>query len=138
MTFTPCPKPAPRVRTPKVKPPRKAIPRKNVKRKERLFVEDFGGEEYLAFIKSLACDICGVEGFTVAAHLTSRGAGGKAGDLAPLCGPHPTGKNGELGIGCHAIYDEHRHWLEVGTVPRLRELAKARRQAFQFAIEHAA
>jgi hypothetical protein len=132
------PKPEPKVRTPKQKPAKKGIKKANPARKAKRFLSDFGGAEYHAYITSLPCDICGVEGFTVAAHLKSRGAGGKAADCAPLCAPHPTGVHGEIGIGCHAIYDEHRDWLPAGTEARLRELAKARRTAFQYAIEHAA
>lgn len=76
----PVPKPAPRPATPK-KPPRKV----NRKRAEKRFEENFGGEEYLALIRSLPCAICGERGSTIAAHLTARGAGGKAEDIAPMC-----------------------------------------------------
>jgi hypothetical protein len=73
--------------------------KRNRKRKAKRFVSDFGGAEYVAFIKSLPCAICGVQGFSEAAHVRSRGAGGKADSLVPLCGTRINA------FGCHAFFD---------------------------------
>lgn len=100
------------------------VPKVNRARKRKRFETDFGGEDYHAYITQFPCDICGVKSFTVAAHLTSRGAGGKASDLAPLCGVR-LGMRGII-LGCHTIYDERRWLLPEGTEQRLREIAAKR------------
>ena len=156
MTFKPGLFPAP-ISPRKVKPPKekklraplkssgKPMKKENKPRRAKAFVEDFGGAEYHDYITSLPCDVCGVEGFTVAAHLKSRGAGGKADVLAPLCcthkAPPPPGKMLAFGVtptlGCHERYDAHDPEIRSHE-PRLRELAKARRSAWVFAMGVAA
>lgn len=99
--FNPCPKPAPREKKPRKFLKRSPLKKVNRERRKRLFEEDFGSKEYLAFIHSLPCAVCNEYGWTQAAHTKSRGAGGKVDDVAPLCG-------NRLGItGCHARYDDH-------------------------------
>lgn len=88
--------------------PGKPPPRKNVKRRKRLFKEDFHSAAYVKYIRSLPCALCGVEGYSEAAHVRSRGAGGKASDIVPLCGPHDKWRLQSLYIGCHRMYDEGR------------------------------
>lgn len=108
--------------------------RPNRKRKERAFQEDFGGKEYLALIRSLPCAVCGIEGFTVSAHLTSRGAGGKADVTAPLCCTRvlTTYDGTYVGaeLGCHERYDAHDPEIRKHE-PRLRREAKKRWTEFQ-------
>jgi hypothetical protein len=99
--------------------------RPNAKRRKRLFEEDFGGKDYLALIHSLPCAVCGVRGFTVAAHLTSRGAGGKAKDVAPLCRTVPN----IWERGCHELYDAHDPKVRSHE-PRLRKEAAERHADF--------
>lgn len=97
-------------------------------RRRKRFETDFGGKDYHAFIVSLPCDICGIQGFTDPAHLRSRGAGGKADIIAPLC-------HSAYGIeGCHEKYDRH-HIATRAHEPRLRKLARERYKAFQELIK---
>ena len=46
------------------------------------------GDSYAGAIREIGCAICGVQVLVHAAHVTSRGAGGLACDLVPLCGYH--------------------------------------------------
>ena len=97
---------------------RTALPRVNRERRAKRFESDFGGKAYLAFIHGHSCAACGVTGWTVAAHVKSRGAGGKASDIVPLCGTR-------YGVtGCHDLLDCSPWLLPEGTVMRLRALAK--------------
>lgn len=57
--------------------------RRNESRRKRLFKKQFGSEERLEWLKSHRC-ICGSES-QHAHHVVSRGAGGKADDMVPLC-----------------------------------------------------
>lgn len=112
----------------------------NRKRQKRLFEENFGGKAYHDFIVSLPCDVCGVEGHSEAAHLTARGAGGKAEDTAPLCGVRfvedgfvfPEAPllqiSGRVYVGCHHRYDAHDPEIRKHE-PRLRKLAAERWQS---------
>ncbi len=55
---------------------RTPLKKRNPKRRARLFIEDFGGKEYLEVIHSMPCAVCDAPcEWTEAAHLTSRGAG---------------------------------------------------------------
>lgn len=95
----------------------------NRARKARLFAEDFGSKEYVEHIHSLPCAACLVTGWTEAAHVRSRGAGGKVDDLVPLCG-------NRLGIeGCHSRFDRHERETRQ-LEPMLRTLAKRIRKLF--------
>jgi hypothetical protein len=105
---------------------RSALKPKNARRKKARFESDFGGAEYLAAIKAMPCAICGVSGFSEAAHVRSRGAGGKASDLVPLCGPHHGGFWDDMQIiepGCHSKFDTRRWTLLPDTAERLQVLA---------------
>jgi hypothetical protein len=64
-----------------------------------------------------------VQGFSEAAHVRSRGAGGKASDLVPLCGPKPAGYYCGVQFterGCHQTFDERRWTLPPDTAERLK------------------
>lgn len=108
---TSCPKSArksKRKRKPLPKPTKRIRP--NAKRQRRLFKQNFGGKDYRNYIASLPCDICGVVGFSDPAHLTARGAGGKANVLAPLCHYRVIDRSGPLttfALGCHERYDDY-------------------------------
>lgn len=118
---------------------RSPIKRSNPKRQKRRFEENYGGAAYVELISTLPCAICGVVGFTVAAHLTARGAGGKANVIAPLCysriaypsSPTPFMRHmgGWIIIGCHEKFD-----LRVPSVrsheARLRQEAAERWKQF--------
>lgn len=76
--------------------PRKTpIRKRNHKRARKAYDEAYGGS-YATWIRSLPCEACRKAGWrqvwrTVAAHAArTRGAGGKAPDQVPLCGPHET------------------------------------------------
>lgn len=111
-----------KVKSPKEKRPRKPLNPVNRDRQRRLFRENFGGKSYRDWIVSLPCLLCGIEGYSEPAHLISRGAGGKAKVLAPLCGVHPNTK-GELVEGCHRIYDTKRWTLPADTEEMLMRIA---------------
>jgi hypothetical protein len=124
-----CPKPEfkKKLRVSSPKSPRR-LKKVNPKRKKRLFQEDFGGKEYLAYIHSLPCAICEAPcEYTEAAHVRSRGAGGKASDLVPLCGNRiyaTTGLSRDVGVvGCHQLFDERKSDARSHEM-RLRSLAK--------------
>lgn len=96
---------------------RSAIRKKPRKPSETLRI--YGPPARRAFVKSLPCCTCRVEGYTDQAHVapsSEKGAGYKAGYLwiAPLCGERPlSGSQWEFHdsrwyIGCHALHDEHR------------------------------
>lgn len=80
---------------------RSPLRKRNPKRRARLFAEDFHSKDFVEWIHGWACANCGITGYSEAAHTRSRGAGGKASDIIPLCGNHH-------GIeGCHSKYDRH-------------------------------
>lgn len=60
----------------------------NAERRARAFEEDFGGEARVKWVRLQECVVCG-RWPSECAHVRSRGAGGKAADIVPLC------------IGCH-------------------------------------
>jgi len=65
-------------------------------------------EAYRRAVASLPCAICGVPGYSQAAHANQgKGAGIKASDLDsfPLCTVHP-GADGRLVQGCHENFDQ--------------------------------
>ena len=75
----------------------------------------------------MPCAICGTQGYSVAAHLTSRGAGGKASDIVPLCRARTvyagnTANSFTWFTGCHGLYDAHEADARKQE-GRLRELA---------------
>lgn len=103
----------------------------NRKRKAKRLETDFGGRRYAEFISGLECAVCGAYcEWTVPAHLTSRGAGGKADVIVPLCAAR-------FGInGCHERYDNHDEEIRAHE-PRLRTLAKRLRNEFLTRTEDA-
>ena len=58
----------------------------NPKRKAKLFAEQYGGD-YADLIRAMDCIVAtsNCEGPMQATHVKSKGAGGKAKDLVPLC-----------------------------------------------------
>jgi hypothetical protein len=116
MKRLPFDKPAPQPKKTRRPPTRKSAPRRrNAKRAAETFIEDFGSVEYVKFIQSQRCGICGIYGYSVAAHLTPRSVGGTVKDVAPLC-------DSLHFVGCHKKWDDHdphtREWE-----PQLRGLA---------------
>ena len=104
---------------------RTALPRggrikPNRKRREREFERAYGGSAYVQHLHQFPCSICGVAGWTVAAHTRSGGKGrnADADTLAPLCASR-------MGVvGCHDLLDTAPWLLPEGTQMRLRALAK--------------
>ena len=89
----------------------------NPERRKRLFRRNFASSSYVEALHAMPCAVCGVTGWTVAAHTRSRGAGGDASDMVPLC-------RSRLGVvGCHELLDTAPWDLPDGTVGRLRALA---------------
>lgn len=116
MSFNPAPKPTPKIKkAPKGLKPTK-LPPINTERKKRAFKINFGGQ-YRDFIASLPCDVCEKRPPSDPAHLTSRGAGGKASDQAPMCRT------------CHRGYDNHDPAIRIHEA-RLRRLALKRSAAW--------
>lgn len=76
---------------------RKTPLRRNKKRRERLFRRQFGSKERLEWLKRSSC-LCGKPA-AHAHHVKSRGAGGTADDLVPLC------------VSCHTEI----HWVGIKT-----------------------
>ena len=60
------------------------IKRANAARRARAFEEDFGGIARVRFFQMQHCEACSAWP-SVCAHVKSRGAGGKAADILPLC-----------------------------------------------------
>jgi hypothetical protein len=128
--FSPHPKPEKRVKPPREQKPRKRPPEKNPARKAHRLITDFGGPEYNELLRSLPCAVCGVVGFSVAAHLTARGAGGKAQDTVPLCRTRFDLVSGVMKLGCHEKYDARDKTVRAFE-ERLRWLAKGLWWAWQ-------
>jgi hypothetical protein len=113
----PAPKHEKRVKPPRERKRHAAPAKKNPVRNAKRFVSDFGGDAYNELLKSLPCAVCGVTGFSVAAHLDARGAGGKADVQVPLC-------RTRFGTtGCHEKYDDRQKEVRAFE-ERLRWLAK--------------
>ncbi len=79
MTIHPVPKPTPSVKA------KKPVKRRNAKRYKANHERAYG--PYADYIRSLPCCVCGLEGYTVAAHTETGGKGRKADSstLVPLC-----------------------------------------------------
>lgn len=58
---------------------------RNAKRKSERWTRQFGSPERVAFVRSLCCVACLNFGEIENHHITSRGAGGVATDIVPLC-----------------------------------------------------
>ena len=86
---------------------RNSIARVNRERKKRRFRECYDSPEFVAWVQSLPCVACGY-GPSEAAHARSRGAGGKASDIVPLCAD-------AWATGCHRL----SHELGIKTFERL-------------------
>jgi hypothetical protein len=106
--------------------PRKPLPKANRARRKVRFAEQFDSPAFLEFVKALPCVVCG-EGPCDAAHVRSRGAGGKACDVTSLC------------------FDCHRLQHELGVVTfgnlygiKLKDAATATWASWQALQEEAA
>lgn len=76
-------------------------------RRKDLHLRNFdGGIDHDSWIRRMPCCVCGPRGQktrTEAAHVTTRGADGKARDIVPLCSSHHQ-EQGDMGI---ASFQEH-------------------------------
>lgn len=61
------------------------IRKRNAKRRARLFQAQFGSRERVEWMHRTPCCACGSRERIHAHHVTSRGAGGTADDMVPLC-----------------------------------------------------
>ena len=66
---------------------RSSLKKRNAKRQAAAFAEDFGSLERVAWLQAQPCAICGRTP-SECAHVRSRGAGGRAADILPLCSAH--------------------------------------------------
>ena len=82
---------------------RKPIPKKNKKRADANYARAYGSKARVAFIKTLACVVCGATPSDNAhIHGSKSGMGRKAdyADIIPLCRK------------CHTLYDEYKIKLD--------------------------
>lgn len=63
---------------------RAKLKKQNMARQAAAFAEDFGSPERVTWIQAQPCAVCG-RSPSECAHVRSRGAGGKAADILPLC-----------------------------------------------------
>lgn len=105
----------------------------NPERRRRVSLEAFGdpltGQATLA--RSLPCCACGLVGWSEAAHVTGRGAGGKTKDIAPLCGPRID--QGEE--GCHR--ESHRIGIKTFEAKWGVDLARVAREVAEEVVRRA-
>lgn len=82
---------------------KKMINAVNKKRKKKEFARTYDSVEYVKHLHQFPCEVCGVYGWTVAAHTETGGTGYKADadTLVPLCGSRPDVK------GCHEQLDDY-------------------------------
>jgi len=65
------------------------LKKRNEKRRARLFDEQFGSVAFVKWVRLQECSVPGCGGWPCeAAHVVSRGAGGTAEDIIPLCHEH--------------------------------------------------
>lgn len=64
---------------------RTTLPRRNPERAARRFAVQFGSAERVEWLHGFPCCACGHRGEIHAHHVVSRGAGGTADDMVPLC-----------------------------------------------------
>lgn len=68
---------------------RKPMKKRNEARRARLFTEQFGSTAFVKWVRMQSCVVPGCGAWPAeAAHVTSRGAGGTAEDIVPLCSWH--------------------------------------------------
>ena len=100
--------------TPRLSKRRKPLKRSGIKRKPRPAAKTnriYGAPARRRFVLGLPCAACGVEGFSVQAHVAppgEKGTGYKAGYewIVPLCAPRPQFLQHEKTIlGCHILHD---------------------------------
>ena len=120
MSINPVPKPTRRPKAPRDLVRKTALAKSNPERRAERFETQYGGSEYVEYLHSLGCAICGVTGWTEAAHTETGGMGMKApaNTLVPLCGDR-TGTT-----GCHRLLGEQPWKLPAGTLYRMRSLAR--------------
>jgi hypothetical protein len=98
---------------------RKPMKKRNAERRERLFGEQFGSVARVRWFQMQECAAC--HGWpSECAHVTSRGAGGKASDCIPLCKDCHTRQHNE---GWSAIGLDDPHALADAYDARYREAA---------------
>ena len=79
--------------------------KRNEKRRERLFEEQFGSVAFVKWVNLQECAIPGCGGWPCeAAHVVSRGAGGTAADIIPLCKTHHQNQHD---VGIETFASEH-------------------------------
>lgn len=104
--FSPCPKPAPRVK--KARKPVKRIPvkRVNVARRKKEWARAYHSKERVEFVKSLPCWKCGACGQSQNAHTVTGGKSRKADydTIVPLC------------ARCHTAHDLHLYPFNIDGV----------------------
>ena len=82
---------------------RKPIPKKNKKRADANYARAYGSKARVAFIKTLACGVCGTTPSDNAHIHGSKSGMGRKGpytDIIPLC------------QSCHTLYDEYKLKLD--------------------------
>jgi hypothetical protein len=89
----------------------------SAEKRARKFRLHYHSKQYVLYIHAMPCAECGVEGYSEAAHVISRGAGGEAKHLVPLC------RNRFDIVGCHPTFDERRWELPEGIKKRMLDLA---------------
>lgn len=97
--------------------------RPNPKRRARKFAENYHSSEFVKWVHGFECGICGVSGWTEAAHVKRRSQGGKAeANIVPLCGTRTyDGPPPYTVEGCHQQFDGRK--LEDERM-RLQAMAK--------------
>jgi hypothetical protein len=115
MTIHPAKKPKPRSSGASRGMKRSRLPNRNSKRMAKRLITDFGGAGYKAWISAMPCAICGIHGLSDPAHVKSRGSGGKADKLVPLCRWWQSPFSSPPYMGCHKRFDEFRWTLPDDT-----------------------
>lgn len=89
------------------------VRRSNPDRKRREFTRTYHSDERVKFVRGLPCAACGVQGYSVNAHLLGNDGARRKGpytSVGPLCDIRfgtPTV------IGCHITYDLHRRAFDA-------------------------
>lgn len=88
---------------------RKPVKRVNRKRKASEFARTYHSKARVAFVRSLPCAACGIEGLSANAHIGNEGSGAgmkaNADQIGPLCDTKYRMAAGIPGLGCHQVFD---------------------------------
>ena len=88
--------------------------RPNPERRAKTWASRYGSIAYVKHLESRPCDLCGVRGYSVAAHVPPRSAGGRKENQVSLCYTRPDWSDQRHDIiGCHDKVDAHRIPAEV-------------------------